>query len=359
MAVAPLSTSQAPSSQPALAQVAPAGVAPAGAAPAQAAASPARPETWRLGAPQGESAPLHPHAADAVASYDEGLTFWDFLDLVNPLQHIPGVAQVYRAVTGDQIKAPIQIAGGALLGGPIGLVAAVAGAAVQESSGKDIGGHVLAWFGGEGEAPPEMGATGTMVADAASGPAPGPAPAPSSAAPRAAEAAVVPGSSASVAAAPAPAPATVELASAAPAPAPTAGAARAFAAPPRPGEAQPRAFPVPARLSGTAAAHPMRHPAPAPRDVAHQVAEAAGADARGGAPSSASPAAPTPAAAIPAAPASAAPASAAQAAAWPPGGPAALPRELIADAMMGALDKYQRSARLGTRQAPSAGLPPS
>src|SRR3546814_5593745 len=51
------------------------------------------------------------------------LTFSDLLDLVNPLQHIPGVAQVYRAVTGDAIKPAVKIVGGALFGGPIGVIA--------------------------------------------------------------------------------------------------------------------------------------------------------------------------------------------------------------------------------------------
>src|SRR3546814_18549505 len=51
------------------------------------------------------------------------LTFSDLLDLVNPLQHIPGVAQVYRAVTGDAIKPAVKIVGGALFGGPIGDIA--------------------------------------------------------------------------------------------------------------------------------------------------------------------------------------------------------------------------------------------
>src|SRR3546814_10903188 len=44
------------------------------------------------------------------------LTFSDLLDLVNPLQHIPGVAQVYSAVTGDAIKTAVKNVGGALFG---------------------------------------------------------------------------------------------------------------------------------------------------------------------------------------------------------------------------------------------------
>jgi hypothetical protein len=34
---------------------------------------------------------------------DDGLSFWDVLDVFNPLQHIPLLNSVYREVTGDQI----------------------------------------------------------------------------------------------------------------------------------------------------------------------------------------------------------------------------------------------------------------
>jgi hypothetical protein len=37
-------------------------------------------------------------------STDEGPTFAEFLDIINPLQHIPVVSTIYRAITGDQIS---------------------------------------------------------------------------------------------------------------------------------------------------------------------------------------------------------------------------------------------------------------
>jgi len=49
-------------------------------------------------------------------------SFNDLLDLVNPLQHIPIVSNLYRSATGDQIGAVARIFGGAVLGGPIGAV---------------------------------------------------------------------------------------------------------------------------------------------------------------------------------------------------------------------------------------------
>lgn len=78
---------------------------------------------------------------------DDGFTFGDFLDIINPLQHIPIVNTVYRAVTGDKIDPGSRIAGGGLFGGPIGLVASLVSGMVEESTGKDPGEHALAALG--------------------------------------------------------------------------------------------------------------------------------------------------------------------------------------------------------------------
>jgi hypothetical protein len=78
---------------------------------------------------------------------DDGFTFSDFLDIINPLQHIPIVNTVYRAVTGDKIDPGSRLAGGGLFGGPIGLIASVVSGMVEESTGKDPGEHALAALG--------------------------------------------------------------------------------------------------------------------------------------------------------------------------------------------------------------------
>ena len=52
----------------------------------------------------------------------EGLTFGDVLDIINPLQHIPIVSSIYRMATGDEIGVGSRILGGALFGGPLGLL---------------------------------------------------------------------------------------------------------------------------------------------------------------------------------------------------------------------------------------------
>ena len=43
----------------------------------------------------------------------DGLTFGDVLDVINPLQHIPVVSTIYRAITGDEISPGARVAGGA------------------------------------------------------------------------------------------------------------------------------------------------------------------------------------------------------------------------------------------------------
>jgi hypothetical protein len=94
----------------------------------------------------GASAPAA-SAASAPASHS-GFTFHDFLSIINPLQHLPVISTIYRAVTGDQIGVPEKIAGDALYGGVWGAVASVADAAFQAVTGKDFGDTVLAFFTG-------------------------------------------------------------------------------------------------------------------------------------------------------------------------------------------------------------------
>lgn len=56
---------------------------------------------------------------------EDGFTFGDIIDIVNPLQHIPIVNNIYRKITGDVIAPAMEIAGGALFGGPLGAAMSV------------------------------------------------------------------------------------------------------------------------------------------------------------------------------------------------------------------------------------------
>ncbi len=79
--------------------------------------------------------------------------FADFLDIINPLQHIPIVGTIYRAITGDEISSSASIFGGFLFGGPLGFVTAIANAIFGEASGQDPGETVLAALVGDDTAP--------------------------------------------------------------------------------------------------------------------------------------------------------------------------------------------------------------
>jgi hypothetical protein len=118
--------------------------------------------------PIAPPAPAPPAAAAPAAGADGDLSFWDFIDIINPLQHIPIVSNIWRAVTGDEIRPQAQVAGDILFGGPIGLVTGALNAAVQGISGRDVAGHLLALLspsegaGGEGTDP----ATAAVIAAA-------------------------------------------------------------------------------------------------------------------------------------------------------------------------------------------------
>jgi hypothetical protein len=79
-----------------------------------------------------------------VAPSAGAFSFADFIDIVNPLQHIPVVSAIYREITGDEIGAGARVLGGGLFGGVIGLVSGLANALVERETGRDIGGHVIA-----------------------------------------------------------------------------------------------------------------------------------------------------------------------------------------------------------------------
>jgi len=92
---------------------------------------------------------------------DDGFTFGDFVDAINPLQHIPVVSTAYRSLTGDELDPGARLTGGTLYGGPIGLAASAFNVILEHNTGKDSGEHVVAWFEGDEVAPEDQ----IMVAD--------------------------------------------------------------------------------------------------------------------------------------------------------------------------------------------------
>ncbi|MFD2261841.1 hypothetical protein ACFSM5_03010 [Lacibacterium aquatile] len=84
---------------------------------------------------------------------EEGLTFDDVLDMVNPLHHLPIIGPIYRELTGDTLSPGARLIGGTLFGGPVGLVASAMELGVQEEFGRDPGGMLIAAIKGEDIAP--------------------------------------------------------------------------------------------------------------------------------------------------------------------------------------------------------------
>lgn len=86
---------------------------------------------------------------EPAKSENEEFGFYDLLDMVNPLQHIPLVSHLYRKLTGDEIKSAPMVIGGAIFGGPVGVASGLANVIVREETGTDIAGNALGLLSGD------------------------------------------------------------------------------------------------------------------------------------------------------------------------------------------------------------------
>lgn len=86
----------------------------------------------------GKAAEKSEKPAVNAAKKDE-FSFWDIVDIVNPLQHIPVVNTIYREITGDQINNFGRIAGGAIFGGFAGAALGGMNAIAKNETGNDLG----------------------------------------------------------------------------------------------------------------------------------------------------------------------------------------------------------------------------
>lgn len=68
--------------------------------------------------------------------------FHDLLNMVNPLQHIPVVQNIYRAISGDTIEPESQAIGDTIYGGPMGGAMSIVNILVGAATGDDITGHL-------------------------------------------------------------------------------------------------------------------------------------------------------------------------------------------------------------------------
>ena len=102
-------------------------------------------------------------AASGVKLWDnaDGPSFSDLLDLVNPLQHIPVVSNLYQQETGDNMGAVAKIAGATVIGGPVGGAIALANEVLEAFTGSDAVGHLMGIAGIE--KPAEKGPTEIII----------------------------------------------------------------------------------------------------------------------------------------------------------------------------------------------------
>jgi hypothetical protein len=84
----------------------------------------------------------------AAANQDESF-FHHLLDVINPLQHLPVVGTIYRAITGEHIGAIEKIAGDTLYGGLWGAVSSIADVAFEGITGKSFEDTAMSWFKGD------------------------------------------------------------------------------------------------------------------------------------------------------------------------------------------------------------------
>jgi hypothetical protein len=115
-----------------------------------------------------------PQQTAAAAPPEHHITFREVLSALNPLQYLPGVGTIYRALTGDEIPEPVRRIGSlivsGLLGGPIGVVINLAVTAAEKISGIDLDsvGQKLVTMTGLGGTPTVMTAQAPAASPAAS-----------------------------------------------------------------------------------------------------------------------------------------------------------------------------------------------
>lgn len=106
------------------------------------------------------------------------------LSALNPLQYLPVIGTIYRAVTGDQIPEAIRRVGSfivsTLLGGPIGAVTNIAMTVAEKVTGIDLDKTGQKLLGNAGVGAPSAVASAAALAPAAQKAAPAPQAAPAS-----------------------------------------------------------------------------------------------------------------------------------------------------------------------------------
>jgi hypothetical protein len=96
---------------------------------------------------QQAAAQINPLLRTGKTTGEDHFSFKDVLDIINPLQHIPIVNNIYRSITGDQIGNGARIIGDALYGGFVGAAFGMANAVAVNETGEDMGGIAMTKMG--------------------------------------------------------------------------------------------------------------------------------------------------------------------------------------------------------------------
>ena len=89
---------------------------------------------------------------DKISQTEKPFSFGDIVDMVNPLQHIPVIGNIYREITGDEMRSSSRIFGGAVFGGGVGAAGGFADAISENETGKDISEHAMSALTGKDKA---------------------------------------------------------------------------------------------------------------------------------------------------------------------------------------------------------------
>ncbi len=93
----------------------------------------------------------------AACSAVPNIGWRDVVDTLNPLEHIPFVSTLFDEMTGHTPSSGSQLAGGTLIGGPIGFFASLVNVIFQGETGKGLGGTMVAALsGGSTDAPTQV-----------------------------------------------------------------------------------------------------------------------------------------------------------------------------------------------------------
>jgi len=88
-------------------------------------------------------------AAPDKAKQNDGF-FHHLLEVINPLQHLPIIGTIYRAITGDKMSSAEKLMGDTLYGGMWGAITSVADVAFEGLTGKSFEDTALSLFKSDG-----------------------------------------------------------------------------------------------------------------------------------------------------------------------------------------------------------------